>query len=281
MELRSSGLLAQALQHRESAQTVALQQRLAHLQARASGPAQEIQQEATELASLFIFQVLQAMRRTVPKSELLEQGFAHDLYHSFFDQEVARHIARREDLGLTSLLMQQFRPQDSAIRQGEVRLGGLEAYQQSQLQAPASFLFPVQGQVSSSYGWRQDPFDQEERFHHGLDIAVPAGALVRAAAPGRVIFSDSQQGYGQMVILAHQDGYQTYYAHNVENLVAVGDHIRRGQPIARVGQSGRVTGPHLHFEIRRDGSTLDPSTLLDSTTHTLSKVKFSPGSTDR
>lgn len=250
------------LQRHLEAQSTALQQRLATGGTHAAGQGEQLDEEVTELASLFIFQMLQAMRRTVPKSELLNQGFAHDLYHSLFDQEVASHIASREDLGLTSLLRQQFSGHDSGIRHTEPWRGALEAYRQQQPHDPDAFALPVQGHLASPYGWRQDPLGQGERFHHGIDIAAPAGSPVRAAAPGEVIFSGEEHGYGNLVILAHHDGYETYYAHNAKNLVTVGDRVTREQSIAQVGESGRATGPHLHFELRKDGQALDPAAWI-------------------
>jgi murein DD-endopeptidase MepM/ murein hydrolase activator NlpD len=256
--------------HYLRAQSNALEHKLAAFERRATPPGKDLREEVTELASLFIFQMLQAMRRTVPRSGLLPQGFAHDLYYSLSDQEVARHVARREDLGLTSLLLQQLRGSDSTIHPPEPRRSTLDVYRRQQPPMPITLTLPVSGELTSPYGWRQDPLEHHMRFHHGIDIAAPAGSLVHAAAPGKVIFSGSRQGYGNLVILTHANGYQTYYAHNAENLVAVGDEVTQQQPIARLGETGRATGPHLHFEVRKDGEVLDPSLLLHGTPHFLS-----------
>lgn len=257
-----AALPTQMPHHVLGAETSALQHKLAVLEKGATKGGEELRKQATELASLFVFQMLQAMRRTVPKSALLQQDFANDLYYSLFDQEVARHVARRADLGLTSLLLQQLRGSGGSIRHFEPRRSGLEAYRQHQAYDAIALSFPVLGELTSSYGWRQDPIEQHTKFHHGIDIAAPAGAPVHAAAPGKVIFSGERPGYGNLVIIAHANGYETYYAHNAANLVAVGDEVTMQQPVAQIGATGRATGPHLHFEVRKNGQVVDPSSLL-------------------
>ena len=121
---------------------------------------------------------------------------------------------------------------------------------------------PVEGRHTSGFGIRVHPIDHEERLHSGMDIAAPAGAPIRAAAAGQVVFSGPQSGYGNVIVVQHAEGYSTLYAHNTENLVPVGATVSQGQPIATVGDTGRATGPHLHFEIRKDGKRLDPVTFL-------------------
>jgi murein DD-endopeptidase MepM/ murein hydrolase activator NlpD len=241
-----------------------LQQRLTAHTPDPGGHGQELREGVAEFASLFIFQMLQVMRQTIPQSGLLDRGFAHELYTSLFDQEIARQLARRGDLGLTSLLLRQFREQGIDTPPPVQRKDALETYRQQMHPSPAVFSLPTDGFLSSHFGWRHDPFDQETKWHSGIDIATAAGAIVRAAAPGMVAFSGSRPGYGNLLIIDHQNGYQTYYGHNAENLVLSGEHVNAGQPIARVGQTGRATGPHLHFELRKDGQELDPAVFLRS-----------------
>ena len=218
------------------------------------------------------------MRRSIPKSGLLNQGLAHDTYATFFDQEVADSIARREELGLTSLLMQQFQGSTGRNHRSESRPAVVNLYQRQNQPDAIAFEFPVQGHTTSPYGWRLDPFGDEQRFHHGIDIAAPAGSAIRAAASGQVVFSGPQGRYGNLVTIAHEQGYETSYAHNAVNLVAVGETVTRGQAIATVGMTGRATGPHVHFEVRKDGQRLDPTSLLQKMPHT---VKFSAPAADR
>jgi murein DD-endopeptidase MepM/ murein hydrolase activator NlpD len=98
--------------------------------------------------------------------------------------------------------------------------------------------------------------------HDGIDIAAPEGAPVRAAADGTVIFAGDQPGYGALVIMKHANDLVTLYAHNSRVLVKDGQRVSRGDPIARVGQTGRTTGPHLHFEVRQGTRPRNPLLFL-------------------
>jgi murein DD-endopeptidase MepM/ murein hydrolase activator NlpD len=118
------------------------------------------------------------------------------------------------------------------------------------------------GYVSSQFGSRTDPFTGRRAFHKGVDFASREGAEVVAVASGVVIWSGERYGYGQLVEINHGNGYVTRYAHNVDNLVAVGDTVRRGQVIARVGDTGRATGPNLHFEVLLNDKPVDPLTYI-------------------
>src|SRR5262245_16080797 len=239
-----------------------------------SSKPQDVKSAAAELASLFVYQMLAAMRRTVPKSGLLDKGFAHDTYLSLFDQEIARNLARREDLGLTALLQRQLkdtaadrqlpgRPNTALPRPPTTLQAGrataIDAYRQQAGPTDGMFLLPVEGQRTSGFGMRIHPIDHEERLHSGMDIAAPTGTPIQAAAAGQVVFSGMQAGYGNVVVIQHTEGYATLYAHNTENLVSVGTSVSQGQPIATVGSTGRSTSPHLHFEVRKDGKQLDPA----------------------
>jgi murein DD-endopeptidase MepM/ murein hydrolase activator NlpD len=115
-----------------------------------------------------------------------------------------------------------------------------------------------QGYISSYYGERMDPFDGEEAFHKGVDFAADAGADVLAVATGIVTWAGPRAGYGVLVEVSHGNGYVTRYAHNSRVLVKVGETVERGQAIAAVGSTGRSTGPHVHFEVLRNGGQIDP-----------------------
>ncbi len=120
---------------------------------------------------------------------------------------------------------------------------------------------PTNGPVSSSFGWRNDPFTGKRAWHAGVDYAAPAGAPIKACWDGEVVFSGEKPGYGAIVVLEHAGGWRSFYGHAGGLQVNVGDAVRAGQEIAEVGSSGRATGPHLHFEIRREGRAFDPEGL--------------------
>jgi len=118
---------------------------------------------------------------------------------------------------------------------------------------PASFAWPLHGELISEYGLRRGA------HHDGLDIKAPKGTMVRAAEAGRVIHADdSLSGYGNLIIIKHAGRLSSVYAHNRVMLVRVGQFVEKGDAIAEVGQTGNATTPHLHFEIRSDGSPRDP-----------------------
>lgn len=120
----------------------------------------------------------------------------------------------------------------------------------------------AKGWVSSQYGWRVNPFGGNREFHKGVDIAAVEGAKIIAVGGGVVTWSGPRYGYGNMVEVTHGDGYITRYAHNKSNTVKEGQAIKKGDQLGWVGSTGRSTGPHLHFEVIKDGQRVDPSKYL-------------------
>ena len=118
------------------------------------------------------------------------------------------------------------------------------------------------GFISSYFGERMDPFSGEEAYHKGVDFAGSAGASVTAVAAGVVTWAGERSGYGKLVEINHGDGYVTRYGHNEKTLVAVGQTVKRGDPIALLGSTGRSTGPHVHFEVIRNGRQVDPLSFV-------------------
>jgi murein DD-endopeptidase MepM/ murein hydrolase activator NlpD len=122
---------------------------------------------------------------------------------------------------------------------------------------------PVEeGWLSSRYGKRSDPFTGKQDFHKGLDFAGKKGADVLAVGDGVVSWSGKRSGYGNLVEINHGNGYITRYGHNQRHLVEVGDTVKKGQQVAMMGSSGRSTGPHVHFEVLRNGKRVDPAKYI-------------------
>ncbi len=119
-----------------------------------------------------------------------------------------------------------------------------------------------QGFISSYYGERQDPFTGHQAFHRGVDFAGEAGSEVVAVAAGIVTYSGEKQGYGNVVEVNHGNGLVTRYGHNAKNLAVVGQTVTRGQAVALMGSTGRSTGPHVHFEVLRNGTQVNPVTFI-------------------
>ena len=123
-------------------------------------------------------------------------------------------------------------------------------------------IWPVDGVLMSSYGERTDPFSGEGAYHTGVDISAPMGTRVHATADGIVIFADRFGGYGRLVIVDHGNGYETYYAHLSRVDVIDGQEIRQGELVGAVGATGRVTAPHLHYEVRIHKAPVNPYRYL-------------------
>jgi len=135
-------------------------------------------------------------------------------------------------------------------------------------------LWPVQGKLMSSFGSRTDPFSGEGAIHTGVDLQAPRGTPVRAAADGIIAHAQWMSGYGRLVIIDHGNGLQTYYGHLSRFLVVPGQEVRRGEVIAQSGASGRVTSPHLHYEVRMAGTPVNPYPFLAKSATT---VAAAPG----
>lgn len=124
-------------------------------------------------------------------------------------------------------------------------------------------VFPVMSpRLSSDYGKRIHPLLKYSRMHKGVDLAAPSDSPIRAVKEGRVIFADNYKGYGKLIVVMHEGGFSTHYGHCKELVAHIGDTVKAGEIIAKVGSTGHSTGPHLHFEIRRDGKAVDPGRYI-------------------
>ena len=138
------------------------------------------------------------------------------------------------------------------IQSGEKNIGG----------STGTMTWPADGEVTSPFGWRVHPIFGTQRLHTGIDIGADYGDAIRAADGGVVIHADWMGGYGNAVIIDHGNGISTLYAHNSQLLVSEGQTVSKGQTVARCGSTGYSTGPHLHFEVRQNGSPVNPLNYL-------------------
>ncbi|MBI3304559.1 MAG: peptidoglycan DD-metalloendopeptidase family protein [Deltaproteobacteria bacterium] len=227
-------------------------------------------QVAEEFASLLLLEVMKAMRATLSGESLGgDESSSHDMYTSLADTEVTRALAKRDGIGLAKFILRGMgeEAQDTEGRGQQTAPLPLLFAPRSSLRRGSSIgyapLFPVPtGEVSSGFGPRPDPLEGDERFHSGMDIAAPAGSPIKAVAAGSVVFSGRADGYGNLVVIDHGDGLVTRYAHTGASLVSTGQQVAAGQEIALVGTSGRSTGPHLHFEVHKEGEPIDPELFL-------------------
>jgi murein DD-endopeptidase MepM/ murein hydrolase activator NlpD len=228
-----------------------------------AGDANQRRKIAQEFTSFLYLEVLKAMRAATAQDGAAEgDSLSRDMYTAMMDAEVARLAAQRDSTGFSQAVEKSLEraivsPNPAGGAKTSAALPSAESrHDPVSLQAPAS------GVISSGFGTRADPLTGSNMFHRGVDIAAPAGAPISAAANGRVVFSGWAAGYGNLVEIDHGDGWVTRYGHNSTNLVAAGDIVAAGQQIASVGQTGRATGDHLHFEVRHDGKPISPKVFL-------------------
>ncbi len=176
------------------------------------------------------------------------------------ENQFARLTSQETPVVLTSRLD---RLSAEATRQ-EQSLQGLQAYFQDQKSLLASIpsVWPARGWVTSDFGHRLDPYTADKVMHAGLDIAAPHGKPVVAPSDATVVFAALEGAYGNVIVLDHGYGIRTRYAHLANMSVKVGDKVTRGQQIGAVGNTGRSTGPHLHYEVRVNGIPENPRKFI-------------------
>lgn len=205
----------------------------------------ELRRAAKEFESLFIYEMLKSMRKTIPEDGLFQGITGKDTYTTIIDQQLASAMAERGGLGIADIIYKQMLPSTNESKKMEKQ-----------------FAPPLQGVVSSSFGMRTHPILGYPMHHPGVDIASQVGTEIRAAAEGQVIFSGWLPNYGNTVMVEHDGGYVSLYAHNESNEVEATQGVKQGQVLGRVGSTGRSTGPHLHFELRLHGTPVDPKAVM-------------------
>lgn len=220
-----------------------------------------------QLEAFFVRQFLSLARPQSPG--MLDGGFAGDTFKDMLDGAMSDAIADAGGLGLGATfeaalggagapaLTRPHGPTMADALDAQRALGGAGATE-------GAFTRPAPGRYSSGFGARVDPMGAGQGFHPGLDIAARQGTPVVAAAGGEVVHAGPAGTYGNMIAIRHPDGTETRYAHLSAVDVKVGERVGPGASIGAVGSTGRSTGPHLHFEVRRAGKAVDPRPYLEA-----------------
>ncbi|HSK10654.1 MAG TPA: peptidoglycan DD-metalloendopeptidase family protein [Vicinamibacterales bacterium] len=232
-----------------------------------SGDRARILELAREFETMMTRQVLRQMRESMLGED--EGGLGAATMTETMDVEVARFLTSGSGTGLAEALRQALERQ-TAPSAGIIAAPGagggagagvasLPAARPVPLQQGARAVpLPLPDRISSHFGWREDPLGRGQRFHAGVDIAAAYGRSVQSVADGRVAFAGARPGYGNTILIEHAGGASTRYAHLAAIDVRQGDTISAGDVIGTVGQTGRSTGPHLHFELLQDGRPVNP-----------------------
>lgn len=213
---------------------------------------------AQQFEAMLISQMLREMKESMT-AEQESGGFGADIMGDTVNTEFSMALSRSGGLGLAESLMKSLQKLDpKAAEQLEKAAPAVDGLRMPSAESP----FVTDPAISSAFGWRADPLHGHRKFHNGTDIKLAYGEEVRSAAAGVVTFAGEQPGYGLVVKVDHGDGLETRYAHLSSTDVRPGMAIEAGTPIARSGNSGRTTGPHLHFEVRKDGQPIDPERVI-------------------
>ena len=229
--------------------------------------ADQVKTAAKQLEAFFLRQLLAEAR---PAGGGIDGGFAGDTFKQMLDEALADKMSSAGGIGMAKLFEKQLaNPIDSTppitatapmapphptLPPATPPIG--------ELPPGPHFAMPVIGRATSGYGERVDPIHHNTGLHPGQDLAAPTGTRVGAAAAGEVVHAGPAGTYGNLVTIRHDDGFETRYAHLSAVHVKTGDRVAVGQDVGAVGTTGHSTGPHLHFEIRKEGKALDPGPYL-------------------
>lgn len=258
--------------------------------------ANEVKTAAKQLEAFFLRQMLSEAK---PQGGgAIDGGFAGDTFKQMFDDALADKMSAAGGIGMSQMFAKQLaKAAGTSAETGTdaAPIASAPVASSSQTiadqisaitsQNPSSgvpagaphLILPVAGRASSGYGLRADPIKHEMINHPGFDLAAPTGTQVTAAAGGTVVHAGPAGTYGNLVTVRHANGFETRYAHLSEVDVKEGDTVQAGQDVGKVGTTGYSTGPHLHFEVRKDGQAIDPAPLLPLT----SPLHSSPVRTSR
>ncbi|MEM6399346.1 MAG: peptidoglycan DD-metalloendopeptidase family protein [Cyanobacteria bacterium P01_D01_bin.116] len=171
--------------------------------------------------------------------------------------DAARIQLERDSLSVANLIQ-------SKVAEEQARIAAAKAKSKARnfVRGSGIMTFPSNGYISSPYGWRSHPILGRGRLHTGIDFAAGYGSTIRAADSGTVLYSGWYGGYGKTVIVNHGKGITTLYGHASKLYVKAGENVKRGQAISAIGSTGLSTGPHLHFEVRKNGTPVNPANYL-------------------
>jgi murein DD-endopeptidase MepM/ murein hydrolase activator NlpD len=248
----------------------------------APSQADQAKTAAKQLEAFFLRQLLAEARPQGGGG--IDGGFAGDTFKQMLDEALADKMSNAGGFGMASMFQSQLDPsaKSSELSQFSQNVGhahgaelapGLHGPRPfSTLPDPTNlgpelggaprFAMPVAGRATSGYGERIDPIHRTHSMHNGFDFAAKSGTQVGAASGGEVVHAGPAGTYGNLVTIRHADGFETRYAHLSEVHVKKGDRVETGADIGAVGSTGHSTGPHLHFEIRKEGKALDPRPYL-------------------
>ncbi|GAQ94244.1 peptidase family M23 [Thermodesulfovibrio aggregans] len=223
--------------------------------------ATEKKELSKKIETLFLTELLKVMLENTSFSE----GKTTSTYMTAIIPQIAEMMAERE-IGIGNFLTENANFLNTISKNQKIELKPPVENKDKEIKLnwTGKISLPVSGKITSSFGLRIDPIDGKLRHHNGIDIAVPEGTPVKPALSGKVIYSGYKGGYGKCVIVEHDNGIQTIYAHNSKNLVKAGDTVTPESVIALSGSTGRTTGPHLHFEVRKNGVAVNPVAMLNN-----------------
>ena len=208
-------------------------------------------------------EVIQKQRELNNQKDLFVQ--LKDQNKQALDNKLAVSQKKQKELetiqGSRSELEKALNELEETSKQIEAEIRQYQEKNQTNL-GTGKYIWPVRGQVVQNFGWRMHPILHKRQFHTGLDIAVDYGTPIMAADSGIVIFAAYNGGYGKMLLIDHGSGFSTLYGHTSVLLVDKGQTVVKGQIVAKVGTTGLSTGPHLHFEIRKNGTPVNPRDYL-------------------
>jgi murein DD-endopeptidase MepM/ murein hydrolase activator NlpD len=248
----------------------------------AVAPNSSVEQIAQEFEAMLMAQMVRQMRQSFLSEEEHDEGMGLGLQTmtETIDVELARALSRAGGIGLADEIQRSMMragapgmatpaqpvPAVTESPSGPVAQPTRDpAAGASMALADGALRMPLATAASSAFGWRGDPFHGQRRFHAGIDLKGAYGQEVPTAGAGRVTFAGDHGAYGLTVVVEHPNGVQTRYAHLSSLSVQAGQEIADGTAVGRLGQTGRATGPHLHFEVLVNGRRVDPARLAQAT----------------